>query len=31
MTPDEFETLAFKSHEIDAKTITSYFLARPFL
>ncbi|MGI0479971.1 NUDIX hydrolase [Geminocystis sp. CENA526] len=31
MTPDEFETLAFNSHEIDAKTITSYFLARSFL
>jgi ADP-ribose pyrophosphatase len=31
MTPDEFEKLAMTSHEIDAKTITSYFLARPFL
>lgn len=31
MTPAEFEKLALTSAEIDAKTITSYFLARPFL
>lgn len=31
MTPDEFEKLAMTGNEIDAKTITSYFLARPFL
>jgi len=31
MTPTAFEELALTSSEIDAKTITSYFLARPFL
>ncbi|BAQ63669.1 NUDIX hydrolase [Geminocystis sp. NIES-3709] len=31
MTPSAFEKLALTSNEIDAKTITSYFLARHFL
>ncbi len=31
MTPQEFETKAKNSDEIDAKTICSYFLARPFI
>jgi len=31
MSPSEFEKLAMTGNEIDAKTISSYFLARPFL
>lgn len=31
MSPSDFEKLALTSDEIDAKTIVSYFLARPFL
>lgn len=31
LTPDEFEKKAMNGNEIDAKTICSYFLARPFL
>lgn len=31
MTPDEFENLAMTGNDIDAKTICSYFLARPFI
>jgi ADP-ribose pyrophosphatase len=31
MTPREFETRVMNSQEIDAKTVCSYFLARPFI
>ncbi len=31
LTPEEFEKRAMNGEEIDAKTICSYFLARPFL
>lgn len=31
MSPKEFEKLAMTGNEIDAKTLSSYFLARPFL